>query len=83
MALGFPRCPLCLLSAAQDHAARRRLAPVGEVFKAGLSGQFGAVEVAKLPQKARGSRPNGEALEVGKPSLKLRDAEKIARKAVS
>jgi SAM-dependent methyltransferase len=55
--------------------------PVGEVCKAGLSGQLGAIELAELPQETRGRRPDGEALEVGKPALALFDAEKVATKA--
>ena len=56
--------------------------PVGEVCKAGLSGQLGAIELAESPQQAGGRRPDGEALKIGKPALALLNAEKVAAEAV-
>lgn len=80
--LGLPCRPLGLLAAAKGDFPAFGVAPVGEVLKAGLSGEFGAVEGAKLPQEPRGRGPNGEALEVGKPRFPLLDAEEVACEAV-
>ena len=78
----FPRGPLRLLSAAKREFPALRVMPVRKMFKAALSREFVAVEAAKLPQKAGGSRPDCEALEIGKPAFKFLDAEKLAAKAV-
>ena len=80
--LGVPCRALRLLSAAKRDFPALGVAPMREVFKAGLSGEFGAVEGAKLPQEPRGRGPNGEALEVGKPRFPLLDAEEVACEAV-
>src|SRR5208337_4568058 len=72
----------CLLSAAKGDFPARGAEPVGEVVEAGLPGQLWTVELAELPQEAGSRRPDGEALEIGKPALALLDAKKVAAEAV-